>query len=171
MLSPFQVSPPETPYPIPTPLASMRVLTHTHTHTHTHTPCHSPTLEHGTHSGPRATPPTDVQQDHPLPHMQPEPWVPPCVLFGSWWSSPQKLRVVWLVDTVAHSHGAANPLSAFNPFSNSSIEDPALITLEFLGSLVHTIISSANKDTLASSFLLDLLQLSYCSNQGFEYYR
>jgi hypothetical protein len=41
-------------------------------------------------SGPRAAPPTDVQKGHPLPHMQPELWVPPCAFF-SWWSSPQEL--------------------------------------------------------------------------------
>ena len=29
-------------------------------------------------------------QGHPLLHMQLEPWVPPCVLFG-WWFSPWKL--------------------------------------------------------------------------------
>ena len=33
-------------------------------------------------SGPRATLPTNVQQGHLLPHMWPEPWVPPCILFG-----------------------------------------------------------------------------------------
>ena len=34
MFSPFQVSPSETPYPIPSPLASMRVLPHPPTHFH-----------------------------------------------------------------------------------------------------------------------------------------
>ena len=34
-----------------------------------------------------------------LLYMQLEPWVPPCVLFG-WWFSPWKLWVVWLVDIV-----------------------------------------------------------------------
>ena len=37
---------------------------------------------------------------HTLPHMWPEPRVPPVVLFG-WWSSPWELRGVWVVDTVA----------------------------------------------------------------------
>jgi hypothetical protein len=49
---------------------------------------------------PWASPPTGVQQGHPLPHMQSEPWVSPCVLFG-WWSSLWELQEVWLVDTVA----------------------------------------------------------------------
>jgi hypothetical protein len=39
---------------------------------------------------PRASSPIDVQQGHPLLHMQLEPWVPPCVLFG-WWFSPWEL--------------------------------------------------------------------------------
>ena len=34
MLSPFQVSPAEIPYPIPPPSASMRVLPHPATHSH-----------------------------------------------------------------------------------------------------------------------------------------
>ena len=44
----------------------------------------SPTLGHQTFSGPRASPPIDFQQGHPLLHMLLEPWVPLCVLFG-WW--------------------------------------------------------------------------------------
>jgi hypothetical protein len=70
-------------------------------------PWHSPTLGHRTPSAPRAAPAADVQQVHPLPHMWPEPWVPPCVLFD-WWSSPQKLQGLWSVDTVV-AHEAANP--------------------------------------------------------------
>ena len=42
----------------------------------------SPILGHGAFSGPRASPPFDVQQGHPLLHIHLEPWVPPCVLFG-----------------------------------------------------------------------------------------
>jgi hypothetical protein len=63
-------------------------------------------------SGPRVAPPIDVQQDHPLPYMQQEPWVPPCVLYH-WWSSPQKLQKVWQIDTVASPMGlqtSSNPL-------------------------------------------------------------
>ena len=80
MLYLFQVSPMETPYPIPPHFASIRVLPN-----HPSTPAfplwHSTTLGHQNPSGLRAAPPTDIQQGHPLPHMQPEPWVPPCVLF------------------------------------------------------------------------------------------
>jgi hypothetical protein len=41
-------------------------------------PWHSPILGHQTPSGPRDSPPTDVQQGHPLPHMwnlRISPWV------------------------------------------------------------------------------------------------
>jgi hypothetical protein len=71
-------------HPLPTPLCSMKVLPHT--------PSlapqllHPSTLEHQTSTGPRASPTTDVRQGHPLLHMNPEPWIPPCKLFG-WWSS------------------------------------------------------------------------------------
>ena len=61
--------------------------------------CHSPTLDHLALSGPRASPPIDVSQGHPLLHMQLEPWVPPCVLFG-WWFSPWELWEYWLVHIV-----------------------------------------------------------------------
>jgi hypothetical protein len=87
---------------------------------------HSPTLGHQTLTGPRAIPLTDVQQGHHLPHMQFEPRVLPCILFG-WWSSlsPGTSSVVasW---HCCSPQGASNPLSSFSPFSNSSIWDPAL---------------------------------------------
>jgi hypothetical protein len=44
-------------------------------------PWHSPTLGHQTPSV-QGSPPTDVQQGRPLPHMWPEHWVAPCVFFG-----------------------------------------------------------------------------------------
>jgi hypothetical protein len=50
-------------------------------------PWHSPTLGYQDFTGPRVSPPIDVQQGDPLLHMRLEPWVPPCVLFG-WWFSP-----------------------------------------------------------------------------------
>ena len=87
MLSPFQVSPPETPYPQHPRPASMRVLPYPPIPIVP--PWHSLTLRHQTPSGPRAT--TDVQQGHSLLHMWTEPWVPPCVLFG-WWNRQQELQ-------------------------------------------------------------------------------
>jgi hypothetical protein len=38
---------------------------------------HFPTLGHQAFTGPRASSSIDVQQGHPLLHMQLEPWVPP----------------------------------------------------------------------------------------------
>jgi hypothetical protein len=53
---------------------------------------YSPTLGHRVSTGPRASPPIDASQIRPssLLHIQLEPWVPPCVLFG-WWFSPWEL--------------------------------------------------------------------------------
>jgi hypothetical protein len=63
-----------------------------HQPTHSHfLAWHSPTLGHQAFTGPRASSPIDVQQGHPLLHMQLEPCVPPCVLFG-WWFNPWELR-------------------------------------------------------------------------------
>jgi hypothetical protein len=53
-------------------------------------PWHSPTLGQRAFPGPRTSPPIDTQLGHPLLHMQLEPWVPPCVLFG-WWFRPWEL--------------------------------------------------------------------------------
>jgi hypothetical protein len=54
---------------------------------------------HQAFTWPRVSPPTDVQQGHPLLHMQLEPWIPTCVHFG-WWFSPWELWGNWLVHIV-----------------------------------------------------------------------
>jgi hypothetical protein len=59
-------------------------------------PLFSPKLGHQTFSGPKTSPPIDVQQGNPLLHMQLESWVPPCVLF-CWLFSPWELWEYWLV--------------------------------------------------------------------------
>jgi hypothetical protein len=51
---------------------------------------HLPMLGHQTSTGPTASPPIDAQQGHPLLHMQLEPRVRPCEIFG-WWFSPWEL--------------------------------------------------------------------------------
>ena len=79
MLSPFLVSPPKIPYPLPLPLFP--------TYSHSWS-WHSPTLGYRAFTGPRAFPPIDDQLGHPLLHMK--PWVTPCVLFG-WWFCPWEL--------------------------------------------------------------------------------
>jgi hypothetical protein len=96
MLPPFLISPPEPPYPILPPLASMRVLAHPPTH------CHLSTLAflyNQAFTGQRTSSPIDVRQGLPRLHMRLEPWVPPCVLFG-WWFSPWELWGIYLFDTV-----------------------------------------------------------------------
>ena len=114
MSSPFQVSHPETPYPIPLPLP-LWGFSPTHPSTSVFLPWHSPTLRHQTPSGPRAAPPTDVQQGHPLPHVRREPWVAPCELFG-WWSNPRDLWGVWPVGTIAPSMGLQTLLTPSVPY-------------------------------------------------------
>jgi hypothetical protein len=91
----FPSLPSQSPYLFFLLSASMRVLPHPPTPTSP--PWHSPTLGHPEFTRPRASPPIDVQQGHPLLHMQLEPWVPPCVLFG-WWFSPWSSRESgWLI--------------------------------------------------------------------------
>jgi hypothetical protein len=70
-LSPFLVSPPKIPYPLPltpqpTPASWLR---------------HSLILGHRTSTGPRASPPIDDWLGHPQLHIQLEPWVFLCVFF------------------------------------------------------------------------------------------
>ena len=84
-------------------------------------PWHSPTLGHRTFTGSSASLPTDDQQGHSLLHMQLEPWVPPCVLFG-WWFSLGVLVGSYCFS----SYGAPKPFSSLGPFSSSSIGDPVL---------------------------------------------
>ena len=63
------------------PISSMLPLL-TNPPTPTSYPWHSPTLRHRAFIGPRASPPIDHRLGHRLLHMQLEPWVLPCVLFG-----------------------------------------------------------------------------------------
>lgn len=62
---PISLFPLETGYRTPTP-ASMRVFPHPPTSP----PWHCPTLGHQAFTGPRASPPIDTWQGHPLLHMQ-----------------------------------------------------------------------------------------------------
>jgi hypothetical protein len=63
---------------------------------------HLPTLGHQTSTGPRASPPTDVRQCHPLLHMYVEPRVPPCILLG-WYS---RINWMFILPSWLHSHSA-----------------------------------------------------------------
>jgi hypothetical protein len=114
-------------------------------------PQHSPTLGHWTPSDPKACPPTDVQQGHPLPHKRPAAWVAPCVFF-SWWSSHQELQGVgqnyWYCCSL---HGAVNPLSSYSTFSNSS-----------MGNLQ----AQSSVQWLAASFCLTPVNMAKIKNSG-----
>jgi hypothetical protein len=103
VFSPFLGSPvePSPPSHHPPPV-SMRVLS-LQTLTPTSPPWHSYTRTlsiHNTKLPPPYTHTIDARQGHPLLHMQLEPWVPPCVLFG-WWFSPWELWGVWLAGETA----------------------------------------------------------------------
>ena len=87
MLSPFLVCPlKHPPLPHPSPPTSMRVITYPHTHTHLNTLAFSYIRGLSLHRN-KASQAFDAQQGHPVLHMQLEPWVPPCVLFGWLFSS------------------------------------------------------------------------------------
>jgi hypothetical protein len=91
MLSPFLVSPLKSTLPYPLPLLP-------NPPTPTSWPWHSPTLGHRAFIGQRVPPNIDVQLGHPLLHMQLDPWIPPCVLFG-WWVSSWELWGYWILRT------------------------------------------------------------------------
>ena len=83
---------------------------------------HSPTLGHGAFTGPRSSPPIDVQQGHPLLHIQMEQWVPPCVYSLVVGLEPLGALGVLVVSYCCPFYGAANPFSSTGPFSSSSIQ-------------------------------------------------
>jgi hypothetical protein len=94
-------------FPLKTPVPSHLALL-TNSPTPTSWPWHSPTLGHRTFTGPRAPPPIDDRLGHPLLHMQLEPWLPPCVFFG-WWFSPWELWGYWLAHIVVPPMGLQTP--------------------------------------------------------------
>ena len=100
----------------------------------THSPSHPPLLFASTHSrftllwyqttvghqastGPRASSPTDARWSHPLLHIELEPCISPCILFGRWFS-PWMLFVVQWVDLFFL--WGCNPLQFCQSFPNSS---------------------------------------------------
>jgi hypothetical protein len=146
MLSPFLDSPPKTPYPIPYsfPLLLWWCFPPTHSPTPTTPSWHSPTLGHQAFTEPRASPPIYVQQSYPLLHMRMESWVPPCVLFG-WWFSPWELWGVSLL-ILLFFPWVANPFSSVSPFSNSSIG--TLWSVQWLAVSIHFCICQALAEPL-----------------------
>ena len=83
----------------------MRVSLHPCTHSNLPT---LPLHRHRVFTRPRAYPPIVVRQGHPLLYMLLEPWVPPCLLLG-WWFSPWDLWGIWLVDIVVLPMGLQTP--------------------------------------------------------------
>ena len=116
-------------------------------------PSHSPTLGHWAFTGPRAFSPIYAQLGHPLLHMWLEPWVPPCVLFG-WWFSPWELWGVgfWLVDIVVLPIGLQTPSAR----SVLSLTPPlgALRSVQWLAASIRLCICQA----LAEPFRRQLYQ-------------
>jgi hypothetical protein len=90
MSSPLLVSLPEISYPILPPLLLWG-----------YSPIHLPTpiLPRWHSSRVLASHPTNVRQGHPLLHIWLAQWIPPCVLFG-WYFSPWEFWGFWLVHTV-----------------------------------------------------------------------
>jgi hypothetical protein len=85
----FPGFPSRIPLSIPLPLL-LWGCSPTHHPTPTSLPWHSPTMGHRAFTGQWDSCRTDIQQGHPLICMQLEPWDPPSVLFGLWFS-PWKL--------------------------------------------------------------------------------
>ena len=98
-----------------------------------------------TPSGPRASLPTDVQQDHPLLHMWLEPWIPPCVFFG-WCFSPWELWGFWLVDIVVLFYEVENPFSSISPSLAPSLGSPC--SVQWLAESIHLCICQALAEPL-----------------------
>ena len=73
MLAPIEVSPPETPYPILGPPTSEGAPLPTFPIPPLY-PC-IPLYWSRVFTGPRASPPIDAQQGHPLLHMKRDPWL------------------------------------------------------------------------------------------------
>ena len=75
MLFPNPIIPPHSMFvsmkvlPLPTTLSHLSTLAFPYTGKHTFT-------------RPKASPPIAAKQCYPLPHMQLEPWISPCVLSG-----------------------------------------------------------------------------------------
>jgi hypothetical protein len=104
---------------------------------------HSPTL--GPFTRPRAFPLIDVPEDHPLLHIQLEPWVPLCVHFG-WWFSPWELWRYWLVDIDVPLMGLQIPSAPWV----LSLAPPLqiLCSVQWMAVCIHFCICQALAETL-----------------------
>jgi hypothetical protein len=137
----FPVFPPGTPSPTPSPPTSI-TMDPFYPSTPILPPGHSPTLGRWAFTGPSAFPPIDARQFHPLLQLWLEPRVPPCVIFGGWFS-PWELCGVWLVD-IFFPYGVPNSFSSFSPFSNSSIGGPGAQTNGWMQASASRLYSSGS---------------------------
>ena len=113
-----------------TPISSPLPLL-TNPPTPTSWPWHSPILGHRTFTGPTASPPINDLLGHLVLHVQLEPWFPPCVFFG-WWFSPRELwgERVLVSSYCCSSYGPAKPFNSFGNFSSSFIGDPVFCPMD-----------------------------------------
>jgi hypothetical protein len=142
MLSHFLVSPLKTPSPFPFPLPLL-----TNPPIPTSWPWHSPTLGHRVVTGPRASPTIDDQLGHPLLHIHLEPWVPPCVLFG-WWFSPWELWGYWLVHIIVPPMELQTPSTPWVLSLTSSLG--TLCFVQWMAVSIHVCICQALTEPLRS---------------------
>ena len=117
----------------------------THQLTPTSLTSNSSTLGHQAFTRPKASPPIDAWQGHPLLHMKLEPWVPPCVLLG-WWFTPWDLERVWLVAIAVLPIG----LQTSSPPSVLSLTPPlgTLSSVQWLAASIRLCICQALAKTL-----------------------
>ena len=107
---------PQFPYPLPASLAHSLLL-----------PCSGIPLYWGIKPSQGQGPVLSLTSHKAiLYYMHLKPWVPPCVLFG-WWFSPWELWRYWLVHIVVPPMELQIPSA---PFSSSSIGDPVLSSVD-----------------------------------------
>jgi hypothetical protein len=124
MLSPFLVSPPKFPHPLP-------LIPNPPTHSHS---WHSPILGYRTFTGPL----------HPH-FIQLEPRVPPCVFFD-WWFSSKELWGYWLVHIDVPPMGLQNSFSSLGTFSAPSLGN--LCSIQWMIVSIHFCICQALAEPL-----------------------
>jgi hypothetical protein len=78
-------------------------------------------------------------------HMRLEPWVPPCVLFG-WWFSPWELWGYWLVYIVVSPMGLQTPSAPWVLFLAPPLG--TLCSVQWLAESVHLCICQALAEPL-----------------------
>jgi hypothetical protein len=126
-ITPFPGFPSENPIPFTLPML-------TNQPTPSSWPWHSPILGHITFIGIRASHPIDDQLGHPLLHMQLEPSVPPCLLFG-WCFSPREFWGYCLVHIVVPLMGLQTPSGPWVLFLAASLG--TLCSVQWMAVSIH----------------------------------